>query len=73
MEFIKDSVDCIIFAILGLMGFVTVWLTIERLLFLRSVQPSGYADKATTRPSPTTSRPFTSFIRTPPTSGFWGP
>ena len=45
MEFIKDSVDCIIFAILGLMGFVTVWLTIERLLFLRSVQPSGYADK----------------------------
>ena len=57
MEFIKDSVDYIIFAILGLMGFVTVWLTIERLLFLRSVKPSG----------------FTSFIRTPPTSGFWGP
>ena len=45
MELIKDSVDYIIFAILGLMGFVTVWLTIERLLFLRSVQPSGYADK----------------------------
>ena len=47
MELIKDSVDYIIFAILGLMGFVTVWLTIERLLFLRSVKPSGYADKDT--------------------------
>ena len=34
MEFIKESVDYAIFIILGLMGFVTIWLTIERLMFM---------------------------------------
>lgn len=42
MEFIKDSVDLLIFAVLGLMGFGTVWLTIERLLFLRRADPGDY-------------------------------
>lgn len=74
MELIKDSVDYIIFAILGLMGFVTVWLTIERLLFLRSVQPSGYADKDSYDKALTDNlTTLYIIIRTPPTSGFWGP
>lgn len=30
MEFLKESVDYAIFFILGLMGFVSIWLTIER-------------------------------------------
>ena len=42
MDFIKDSVDLLIFAVLGLMGFGTIWLTIERLLFLRRVDPADY-------------------------------
>ena len=29
MEFLKESVDYAIFFILGLMGFVSIWLTIE--------------------------------------------
>lgn len=45
MEFLKESIDYIIFAILGLMGFVTVWLTIERSLFLRSLDMSRYSTK----------------------------
>ena len=42
MELLKDSVDYFIFAVLGLMGFITVWLTIERLMFLKKVKISGY-------------------------------
>lgn len=45
MELLKESIDFIIFAILGLMGFVTVWLTIERLIFMRKVDPSHYETK----------------------------
>lgn len=42
MELLKDSVDYFIFAVLGLMGFITVWLTIERLMFLKKVKISDY-------------------------------
>ncbi len=45
MELLKESIDFIIFAILGLMGFVTVWLTIERLIFMRKVDPAHYETK----------------------------
>ena len=37
MEFLKETIDYFIFAVLGFMGFVALWLTIERLLFLRKV------------------------------------
>mgnify|MGYP000576829450 CR=1 FL=1 len=30
---------------LGLMGFVSIWLTIERVMFLRKVNPSDYPTK----------------------------
>lgn len=42
MELLKDSVDYFIFAFLGLMGFITIWLTIERLMFLKKVKISDY-------------------------------
>ncbi len=42
MELLKDSVDYFIFAVLGLMGFITVWLTIERLMFLKKVKINDY-------------------------------
>ncbi len=42
MEMLKAGVDIIIFAVLGLMGFVTLWLTIERWLFLRQHRPADY-------------------------------
>lgn len=45
MELLKDSVDYFIFAVLGLMGFITVWLTIERLMFLKKVKISDYETK----------------------------
>lgn len=42
MELLKDSVDYFIFAVLGLMGFITLWLTIERLMFLKKVRIDDY-------------------------------
>lgn len=39
----KEAVDYVIFGILGLMGFVALWLTIERMLFLRRYRSEGYA------------------------------
>ncbi len=45
MELLKESVDYIVFGILGLMGFVTVWLTIERLLFMRRLDMGRYASR----------------------------
>lgn len=45
MEFLKESVDYAIFAILGLMGFITIWLTIERLMFMKKCRPSDYETK----------------------------
>ncbi|MDO5531122.1 TonB-system energizer ExbB [Sutterella sp.] len=45
MELLKESVDYAIFFILGLMGFITVWLTIERWMFMRKCRPEQYATK----------------------------
>ena len=42
MVLLKDIVYFFIFAGLGLMGFITVWLTIERLMFLKKVKISDY-------------------------------
>ena len=45
MELVKDIADGCIFAILGVMGFIAIWITIERLLFLRKVKISDYSSK----------------------------
>lgn len=45
MELLKETIDHVIFAVLGLMGFITVWLTIERLMFFRALDASRYATK----------------------------
>ena len=42
MEFVKESVDYIIFGILGIMGFIALWFTIERILFFSSVKCEDY-------------------------------
>lgn len=46
MEFLKESIDYIVFGVLGFMGFVALWLTIERLIFLSRVKPGDYAERA---------------------------
>ena len=43
MEWMEEAVDYVIFGILGLMGFVALWLTIERMLFLKRYRPADYA------------------------------
>lgn len=45
MELLKESVDYIVFGILGLMGFITVWFTIERILFMKGLDASRYASR----------------------------
>lgn len=45
MEWMKEAVDYVIFGILGLMGFVALWLTIERMLFLKRYRPGDYASE----------------------------
>ena len=45
MEWRKEAVDYVIFGILGLMGFVALWLTIERMLFLKRYRPGDYASE----------------------------
>ena len=42
MEWMKEAVDYVIF---GLMGFVALWLTIERMLFLKRYRPGDYASE----------------------------
>lgn len=42
MELFKQIVDILIFAILGLMGFAALWITIERVLFLSKADPGRY-------------------------------
>lgn len=37
MEFLKEYIDHIIFAILGLMSFLSVWFSCERLIFLQNL------------------------------------
>ena len=45
MEWMKEAVDYVIFGILGLMGVVALWLTIERMLFLKRYRPGDYASE----------------------------
>ena len=49
MEWMKEAVDYVIFGILGLMGFVALWLTIERMLFLKRYRPADYTSIALTK------------------------
>nr|WP_315014921.1 TonB-system energizer ExbB [uncultured Campylobacter sp.] len=45
MEFLKHNVDYVIIGILGLMSFVVVWLTIERLIFYANVRFENYKNQ----------------------------
>ena len=45
MEFLKHNVDYVIIGILGLMSFVVVWLTIERLIFYANVKFEDYKNQ----------------------------
>ena len=42
MEFLKAYLDIGIFGLLGLMGFIALWITIERVLFYRNVQLDSF-------------------------------
>ena len=45
MEFLKHNVDYVIIGILGLMSFVVVWLTIERLIFYANFKFENYKNQ----------------------------
>ena len=45
MEFLKHNVDYVIIGILGLMSFVVVWLTIDRLIFYANVKFENYKNQ----------------------------
>ncbi|MCX2716476.1 TonB-system energizer ExbB [Helicobacter sp. MIT 21-1697] len=45
MEFLKDYIDYIIFAILGFMSFLSVWLSCERLIFYIRINPNDYQNE----------------------------
>ncbi len=38
MEFLKTYLDIAVFGILGIMGFIALWVTFERLFFYKSVK-----------------------------------
>lgn len=38
MEFLKEYLDITVFGILGLMGFIALWITFERIFYYRSIQ-----------------------------------
>ena len=42
MEILKAYLDFAIFGILGIMGFIALWVTIERSLFYRSISFNNY-------------------------------
>ena len=42
MELVKTYLDFVIFGILGFMGFLALWVTLERLFFYRSVELQQY-------------------------------
>jgi len=43
MEFLKAYLDITVFGILGLMGFFALWITIERILFFKSLQIESFS------------------------------
>lgn len=45
MEFLKDNIDHIIFAILGLMSFLSVWFSCERLIFFIRLDSKDYPNE----------------------------
>ncbi len=45
MEVLKDSIDYIIFGILGFMAFIALWCVIERMLFFRGLQFSEFENQ----------------------------
>ena len=45
MDILKDYIDHIIFAILGLMSFVAVWLSCERVIFYAKINVGEYTDE----------------------------
>ena len=46
MEFLKDYIDHIVFAILGFMSFVAVWLSCERVIFYAKINMNDYVDES---------------------------
>lgn len=42
MEFLKQYIDLIIFAILGFMSFLVVWFSVERVIFYARLNPSHF-------------------------------
>ena len=42
MEFLKEIIDYAIFGILGVMGFIALWLTIERVMFFSNINLNNY-------------------------------
>lgn len=46
MEFIKTYLDFAIFGLLGTMGFLALWITIERLIFYRQIDLNQYGSDA---------------------------
>jgi len=42
MELLKAYLDLTVFGILGIMGFLALWVTIERILFYRSIDIQSY-------------------------------
>ncbi|MCR6591676.1 TonB-system energizer ExbB [Campylobacter insulaenigrae] len=45
MEFLKTYIDLIIVIILGLMAFIALWCTIERILFFMKINLSHYKNQ----------------------------
>ena len=45
MEFLKEYIDHIIFAILGLMSFLSVWFSCERLIFFAKLTLTDYQNE----------------------------
>ncbi|MCR4554909.1 MAG: TonB-system energizer ExbB [Succinivibrionaceae bacterium] len=46
MEYTKNVVDLVIFSILGLMGFIALWFTVERIIFLRRFNSEAYRERS---------------------------
>lgn len=42
MELVKELVDIVIISILALMGFIALWFTLERLIFLKKINLKQY-------------------------------
>lgn len=42
MDFLRDNLDFMVFGLLAIMGFIALWITIERILFYRQLQIENY-------------------------------